>query len=111
MIRAMDLSGENELRGAIELMCCLIVAIEAGWKILGSVSLVIKRVFEGGAGEVRGGKELRSSERGDLGLLLPGDEVADVGGDTCRVLVCRGGSCVATGISAVEVKSPGSSCG
>lgn len=113
-MRAMPLSGEKELRGAIEFMCCLIVAREAGWKILGSVSLVMRRVFDGGAGEIRPGTEERSSDSGDLDLFFdrePGEDVAEVGGETCRPLVCSGGSCVATAMSGVVVVSDvGSRC-
>lgn len=90
MIRAIDFNGEKELRAAIALKCCLIVAREAGWKILGSVSLVMRRVLEGGAGDVSPGKEVRSIDRGDLDLFFdnpPGEEDADTGGEACRPAV------------------------
>jgi len=102
-MRAMDFSGENELSGAIELMCCLTVAREAGWKIFGSVSLVMRRVFEGGAGDERAGSEERSKDSGDLDLFLdsdPGEDVAEMGGVVFEPLVCSGGSCVATAMLA-----------
>lgn len=104
IIRAIDFSGEKEFKGAIELICCLIVAREAGWKILASVNLVIKRVLEGGAGDVSPGKDVRSIDRGDLDLFLdiaPGEVVADTGGETCKPIVWSGGSCVATDIVSV----------
>ena len=69
MIRCIDFRGEKLLRGAIELMCSRIVAIEAAWKILGSSSLVMRRVLDGGAGEDRGGREVRSRDRGDRDLF------------------------------------------
>lgn len=90
MIRAMDLRGEKELRGARESMCWRIVAREAGWKILGSVSLVIRRVLEGGAGEMRPGREVRSIERGERERFFdrpPGEEVAETGGEAWRLPV------------------------
>lgn len=90
MIRDIDFSGEKEFSGAIELMCCLIVAKEAGWKILASVSLVMRSVFDGGAGELRPGMEDRSMDNGDLDRFFdmdPGDDVAETGGDTWRPLV------------------------
>lgn len=75
---------------AIELMCCLIVAREAGWKIFGSFSFVMRRVFEGGAGEVRPGTEDRSIDNGDL------DRFFDIEGEEeeepVMLLVWRGGS-------------------
>lgn len=83
----MDFSGENELSGEIELMCCLIVAREAGWKILGSVSLVMRRVLDGGAGDDRPGTEDKSMDSGDLDLFRdsePGDDAAEAGGEPCR---------------------------
>lgn len=100
-MRAIDLRGEKELRRAIEPMCSLIVARDAGWKILGSVSFVISSVFDGGAGEIRPGSEVRSMDKGDLDLFFdkaPGEEEADTGGEACRPPVCRGGNCVATDI-------------
>jgi len=106
MIRAIDFSGENELSGAIELICCLIVAREAGWKILGSVSLVMRRVFDGGAGDIKPGTEDRSKDSGDLDLFFdsePGEDAAEMGGEACKPLVCSGGSWVATAISDLVV--------
>ena len=64
-------------------MCSRIVAIEAAWKILGSSSLVMRRVLDGGAGEDRGGREVRSRDRGDRDLFwdIEGEEPADCGGE------------------------------
>lgn len=90
MILAIDLRGENELSGAIALRCCLIVARDAGWKIFGSVSLVMRRVFEGGAGDVNPGIEDKSIDNGDLERFFdsePGEDAADVGGETRSPLV------------------------
>ena len=83
MIRCMDFRGEKLLRGAMELICSRIVAIEAAWKILGSSSLVMRRVFDGGAGEESGGNEVRSMERGDREHFFDteGEEPADCGGE------------------------------
>lgn len=95
IIRAIDLRGENEFNGDIELICSLIVARDAGWKILGSVSFVISRVFDGGAGDVRPGIEDKSIDSGDLERFFdndPGEVVADTGGETCSPRVCSGGS-------------------
>lgn len=83
-MRCIDLSGENEFNGASSLMCCRIVARDAGWNILGSSSRVIRRVLEGGAGCDRGGRDERSSDRGDRDRLCDneaGDEAVDVGGE------------------------------
>lgn len=110
MIRDIDLRGENELSGAIELRCCLIVAREAGWKIFGSVSLVMRRVFEGGDGDVRPGIEERSIDKGDLERFFdnePGEDAAEVGGETRSPLVWMGGSCTATDISAASESNVG----
>lgn len=84
--------GENEFNTAIELMCCLTVAKEAGWNIFGSVSFVMRSVFEGGAGELKPGSEdkSRDSDNGDLDLFFdndPGEDVADAGGEVCKPLV------------------------
>lgn len=104
MMRAIDFKGEKELRTAISLKCCLMVAREAGWKILGSVSLVMRSVLDGGAGDISPGTEVRSIERGDLDLFFdspPGEEDAETGGEACRPAVWRGGSCTATDMFAV----------
>lgn len=102
MILAIDFSGENEFSGDIELICCRIVASEAGWKIFWSLSLVMRSVFEGGAGEIRPGIEDKSNDKGDLDRFAdnePGEDAPETGGEACRPSVCRGGSCVATDIS------------
>ena len=49
-----------------EVICCRIVAKEAGWKISGSSSWVMSRVFEGGAGCESGGRDVKSMESGVL---------------------------------------------
>lgn len=100
-------------------MCWRIVASEAGWKIFGSVSLVIRRVFEGGAGEIRPGIEERSMDSGERDRLAdnePGDDAPETGGETRRPSVWRGGSCVATDMSlescgvAIEAECCSCSC-
>ncbi len=69
------------------------VAIEAAWKILGSSSRVISRVFVGGAGEERGGMEDRSMDNGDRERFCDneGDEPAEFGGDARSRLDVRMG--------------------
>ena len=74
MIRCSDFRGEKELRGAMSLRCCRIVAREAGWKILDSVRRVIRRVLDGGAGVASGGRDPRSSERGERERFLDNEE-------------------------------------
>ena len=67
---------------------------------------MISRVLDGGAGELKPGTDERSTDNGDLDLLPdsePGDKFGDTGGDTCSPLVCRGGNCTATDISACGV--------
>lgn len=83
IIRCIDLRGEKEFRGAIELMCSRMVAREAAWKILGSSRRVIRRVFDGGAGDESGGRELRSMERGERERFcnIEGEEPAEFGGE------------------------------
>lgn len=81
----MDFSGENELSGAIEVMCARIVAMEAGWKILGSSSLVMRRVLDGGAGCCSGGMLDRSIDKGDR------ERFCDKGGEGVDGLAERGG--------------------
>jgi hypothetical protein len=87
----MDFSGEKELSGAISEMCCLMVANEAGWKILRSSSRVISRVFEGGAGWMRGGSEERSSDSGERDRFAErvglGEDAVEEGGDCERLSV------------------------
>lgn len=46
-------------------MCWRMVAREAGWKMVVSLSWVISRVLEGGEGCVSGGRVERSMERGE----------------------------------------------
>lgn len=64
-IRRNEGRGEKELRGAMAVMRERISARDGGWKILISLSLVIRRVFDGGEGCERGGRSVRSSERED----------------------------------------------
>lgn len=80
MIRRNDLSGEKEWMATMFERCVRIVASEAGWNIARSSSLVIRRVFDGGAGVERGGMEERSIEsgvRGDRGDRAGDDEVGE----------------------------------
>ncbi len=84
-MRQRDLSGEKELSVASSLMCCLIVAREAGWNILGFSRRVIRRVLEGGAGCERGGREDKSSDRGERERFAdnePGEEAVETGGES-----------------------------
>lgn len=93
-MRCMDLSGEKEFRGAMSLMCCLMVARDAGWKIFASSSRVMRRVLDGGEGCDNGGIEDRSSDSGDRDRFADneaGDEAFDAGGDCDeRPWVCIG---------------------
>ena len=93
MIRERDLSGEKLCNGAISSTCCRIVARDAGWNILGSSSLVIRRVLEGGEGWESGGIEDRSIDRADWARFAErpdGEEEDDRGGDSVEV-ECEGG--------------------
>jgi hypothetical protein len=85
MMRRRDFSGENAWRGTMLERWVRIVAREAGWKIDRSSRLVMRRVFEGGAGWVSGGIEDRSIERGVLGDRgeRAGDDIVGEG-DECR---------------------------
>lgn len=55
---------------------------EVGWKIEGSWRSVIKRVFDGAEGDVRGGMSERSRERGRSVRLGSGNVGGDEGGET-----------------------------
>jgi hypothetical protein len=80
MMRRKDLSGEKEWMATMLERCVRIVAREAGWNIARSSRLVIRRVFDGGAGVERGGMEERSIEsgvRGDRGDRVGDDEVGE----------------------------------
>ncbi len=85
-MRRKDFKGEKEWRGERELMCWRMVAREAGWKIVRSLSWVIRRVLEGGEGWIRAGRAERSrtgetERRWESGL---GEEEFEVGGeDVC----------------------------
>lgn len=82
-MRWKDLSGEKLLRGEMELMCSRMVAREAAWKILGSSSLVMSRVLDGGAGCDGGGSVERSRDKGDRERFCDrdGEGPADKGGE------------------------------
>src|SRR6266536_5773744 len=67
MMRRRDLSGEKEWRGTMLERWVRIVASDAGWNTERSSRLVIRSVFEGGAGVLRGGMEERSIENGVRG--------------------------------------------
>lgn len=83
-MRRKDFRGAKEWSGNRELMCCRMVAREAGWKMVGSLSWVIRRVLDGGEGWLRGGIVERSIERGEaerrwvMGL---GEEEVELGGE------------------------------
>lgn len=61
---------------------------DCGWNVAGLLRLVISSVFDGGEGDIKGGREDRSMESGvpgalddfDMPLVL-GEEVGDAGGD------------------------------
>lgn len=52
---------------------------------------VIRRVFDGGEGSIRGGRVERSSERVSLALLDVGLDDDDVGGDALCAAIIAGG--------------------
>lgn len=58
-------SGENEFSGAMAWMCDLRASTEGGWKSERSWSSVMMRVFEGGDGCERDGREVRSIDSGE----------------------------------------------
>jgi hypothetical protein len=94
MMRLSDLSGEKEFSGAISLICCRMVARDAGWKIWESSRRVMSKVFEGGAGDVSDGMEWRSSAKGEWVRRSDSDEgegedAVEVGGDPDAVSSCR----------------------
>lgn len=62
-MRRREGSGEKEFRGATEVIVSRILLIKGGWKRVRSRRLVIRRVFVGGVGVVRGGRLERSRER------------------------------------------------
>lgn len=87
-MRRRDFSGEKEWSGDMELMCWRMVAREAGWKIVGSLSWVIRRVLEGG----RGGSELggwRDRGRGGGGAAVRDGLRRGGGGDWWGGFVVR----------------------
>lgn len=103
MMRCIDFSGEKEFSGAIDSICCRMVASDAGWKILGSERRVMRSVLDGGAGEESGGSEDRSSDKPDRDRFLDtedvgGDEVVDVGGEGVR-FVSMGDGCGLLGVA------------
>lgn len=77
-MRRKDLSGAKEWRGAVELMSSRIVCRFGALKISRSRRLVMRRVFEGGVGWTRAGREERSRDRG---VLAP-EERRDCSGDS-----------------------------
>lgn len=62
-MRRREGSGEKEFKGATEVIVSRILLIKGGWKRVRSRRLVIRRVFVGGVGVVRGGRLERSRER------------------------------------------------
>lgn len=72
-IRLKEGRGEKEFRGAVAVIRERMSARDAGWKSLISLSLVIRRVFDGGEGCERGGRSVRSSERFDGRFRAEGD--------------------------------------
>lgn len=77
-IRLNEGRGEKELRVAMAVIRERMSARDGGWKSFISLSLVIRRVFDGGEGCERGGRSVRSSERLDGRFLADGD-AASVG--------------------------------
>lgn len=81
-MRRKDLRGEKAWRGAEESMRERIWERVAGEKMVGSWRLVMRRVLEGGEGVMRGGREERSSVRGEVVAVEVGLVSAEVGGET-----------------------------
>lgn len=85
----------------MELMCCLMVAREAGWKSEMSRSSVMMSVLVGGDGWIRGGRFERSrvrlrgdfepalEERREERPLEGGEEAVEVGKDMMSVERCE----------------------
>ena len=84
MIRRNDFKGEKECRGVWLETRVRIWSREVGLKMEGSRRLVIRRVFEGGEGDMRRGRAERSSERGVRVPLDSGLDFGDDGGETCE---------------------------
>ena len=91
-MRCMDFRGLKLFKGAREEMCSRMVAIAAGWKILGLSSRVMRRVLDGGAGDDKGGREEKSRDRGDRDLFIDNEE-GDAGGEEDCILFWRGEGC------------------
>lgn len=94
-MRRNDFRGEKEWRGVWLEMRVRIWRREVGWKIEGSRRLVIRRVFEGGEGDMRGGTAERSRESGVRDPFDSGLDLGDVGGEWWRsvmMLVCNDSS-------------------
>ena len=85
MTRRRDLRGEKEKGGERVVMCWRSKARLEGENISMSLRFVIKRVFDGGDGSIRGGILERSRERG----VLRREEVREDGGEAVSVAMIR----------------------
>ena len=65
MIRWNDRKGENEFSGVGEDKRSRIFEREEAWNVDGLLRFVIRSVLEGGEGQTRGGREVRSRERSE----------------------------------------------
>ena len=64
---------------------------------------MIRRVFEGGDGSIKGGTVERSSESLDFALLDLGLDIGDVGGETlCAAILAEGAVCLNGVVGAKE---------
>jgi len=87
MILRKDFKGAHEWIGAEESMSSRMVWRLSARKISGSERLVMRRVFEGGVGWVRGGILERSRDRGVRGRDMRGDDRGELSVED--ILDCR----------------------
>lgn len=90
MIRRKLLRGEKVWRGACAFRASFMFCRTCGVKIVGSLRLVMIRVFVGGVGWTRGGRSLRSRDRVREvggGVVMSIDMVAAMGGLLTGVLM------------------------
>lgn len=87
IIRRNERSGENEFSGVGDDRRSRIFSSEEPWKVAGLLRFVIRSVLEGGEGQTRGGRDVRSREREEgeeeEGFAAGdwGEPVGEAGGD------------------------------
>lgn len=87
-MRRREGSGEKEFRGATEEMVSRILLRDGGWKRVRSWRLVMRRVFVGGVGVVRGGRLERSRERVGRDEVEERERLALKEGNSIILLFC-----------------------